>query len=140
MIEEFMDFINSYSMDKKRYWVVSDVYDVKRYEVFWENNNKWSVKKVGDESFLKEKVSHDVIIETFTENKIDLGSLEAQIKADILSQSLYAKIVFDKTKDLLGQEAMEQADEDFKEFNKNLLDTVEKILKKPKLKLVKEDK
>ena len=140
MIEEFMDFINSYSMDKKRYWVVSDVYDVKRYEVFWENNNKWSVKKVGDESFLKEKVPHDVIIETFTENKIDLGSLEAQIKADILSQSLYAKIVFDKTKDLLGQEAMEQADEDFKEFNKNLLDTVEKILKKPKLKLVKEDK
>tara|TARA_B100000029_G_scaffold158722_1_gene154186 strand:- start:901 stop:1323 length:423 start_codon:yes stop_codon:yes gene_type:complete len=140
MIEEFMDFINSYSMDKKRYWVVSDVYDVKRYEVFWENNNKWSVKKVGDESFLKEKVSHDVIIETFTENKIDLGSLEAQIKADILSQSLYAKIVFDKTKDLLGQEAMDQADEDFKEFNKNLLDTVEKILKKPKLKLVKEDK
>ena len=140
MIEEFMDFINSYSMDKKRYWVVSDVYDVKRYEVFWENNNKWSVKQVGDESFLKEKVSHDVIIETFTENKIDLGSLEAQIKADILSQSLYAKIVFDKTKDLLGQEAMDQADEDFKEFNKNLLDTVEKILKKPKLKLVKEDK
>ncbi|MDC0253458.1 hypothetical protein OAK75_01070 [Bacteriovoracales bacterium] len=140
MIEEFMDFINSYSMDKKRYWVVSDVYDVQRYEVFWENNNKWSVKKVGDESFLKEKVSHDVIIETFTENKIDLGSLEAQIKADILSQSLYAKIVFDKTKDLLGQEAMDQADEDFKEFNKNLLDTVEKILKKPKLKLVKEDK
>ena len=140
MIEEFMDFINSYSMDKKRYWVVSDVYDVKRYEVFWENNNKWSVKKVGDESFLKEKVPHDVIIETFTDNKIDLGSLEAQIKADILSQSLYAKIVFDKTKDLLGQEAMDQADEDFKEFNKNLLDTVEKILKKPKLKLVKEDK
>ena len=127
-------------MDKKRYWVVSDVYDVKRYEVFWENNNKWSVKKVGDESFLKEKVPHDVIIETFTDNKIDLGSLEAQIKADILSQSLYAKIVFDKTKDLLGQEAMDQADEDFKEFNKNLLDTVEKILKKPKLKLVKEDK
>ena len=140
MIEEFMDFINSYSMDKKRYWVVSDVYDVKRYEVFWENNNKWSVKQVGDESFLKEKVSHDVIIETFTDNKIDLGSLEAQIKADILSQSLYAKIVFDKTKDLLGQEAMDQADEDFKEFNKNLLDTVEKILKKPKLKLVKQDK
>ncbi|MEE2744487.1 MAG: hypothetical protein VYD54_11290 [Bdellovibrionota bacterium] len=140
MIEEFMDFINSYSMDKKRYWVVSDIYDVKRYEVFWENNNKWSVKQVGDESFLKEKVSHDVIIETFTDNKIDLGSLEAQIKADILSQSLYAKIVFDKTKDLLGQEAMDQADEDFKEFNKNLLDTVEKILKKPKLKLVKEDK
>jgi len=140
MIEEFMDFINSYSMDKKRYWVVSDVYDVKRYEVFWENNNKWSVKQVGDESFLKEKVSHDVIIETFTENKIDLGSLEAQIKADILSQSLYAKIVFEKTKELLGQEAMDQADEDFKEFNKNLLETVEKILKKPKLKLVKQDK
>ena len=140
MIEEFMDFINSYSMDKKRYWVVEDVYGVKKFEIFWENNNKWSLKQVGEEAWLKEKVSHDIMIETLTNNKIDLGSFEAQIKSDILSQSLYAKIVFDKTKDLLGQEAMDQADVDFKEFNKNLLETVEKILKKPKLKLVKPDK
>ena len=61
------------------------------------------------------------------------------MKGDILSQSLYAKIVVDKTKDLLGQEEMDKADDDFKEFNKTLISTVEKLLKKPKLKLVKHD-
>ena len=34
MIEKFMDFINSYSMDKKRYWVLKDVYDVKKFGGF----------------------------------------------------------------------------------------------------------
>ncbi len=139
MIDEYMDFINSYSIDKKRYWVVMDVYDIKKFEIFWAPNDKWSIKKVGEEAWLKEKVGKDDLVECLKENKIDLEHFEGQIKADILSQSLYAKIVFNKTKDLLGQEAMDKADDDFQEFNKTLISTVEKILKKPKLKLVKDD-
>ena len=139
MIDEYMDFINSYSIDKKRYWVAMDVYDIKKFEIFWAPNDKWSIKKVGEEEWLKEKVGKDDLVETLKENKIDLGHFEEQMKADILSQSLYAKIVFNKTKDLLGQDAMDKADDDFQEFNKTLISTVEKILKKPKLKLVKDD-
>ena len=140
MIEKFMDFINSYSMDKKRYWVLKDIYDVKKFEVFWAPNNKWSLKIDGNDDWLAENLGKDEFIEKLNENKCDISNLEGQMKGDILSQSLYAKIVVDKTKDLLGQEEMDKADDDFKEFNKTLISTVEKLLKKPKLKLVKPDK
>ena len=73
----------------------------------------------------------DEFIEKLNENKCDIAHLEGQMKGDILSQSLYAKIVVDKTKDLLGQEEMDKADDDFKEFNKTLISTVEKLLKNP---------
>ena len=60
-----MDFINSYSMDKKRYWVLKDVYDVKKFEVFWAPNNKWSLKIDGNEDLKKFiKTLEKVCVET----------------------------------------------------------------------------
>lgn len=130
-----MDFIEKYSVEKRFYCRLSDVYSKNEWEVSWkrsENTEKsWAFRAVDDHHW--NYFSADELIKVLNHHKADIFGFEAELQSKIKNMIVFASLMQKEAKKIMGQDIVESSLAEYDEFANALMETIKQLLPNSKI-------
>ena len=129
-MEQYLKFFERYQSDKQAYWNVDTINQDNRIEVIWIGKNIWQLKKVADTFWFETDTSN--IINKLEELQADTYEFEAQLRKKIIEMIVAAHHLCNAGRELLGSDYVDERIEEYDNFFKQLVNTVNQIMKEKK--------
>lgn len=128
MLHEKVKFIEDFSLDRRLYWKISDLYGRCEWEIIWHKNNlatPWQAKKAGAKNWLP--INGKKLVEELTRRTIDIAEFERQLTGNILTQVVFYNNAINEAKKMLGDSKIESAISQHESFAKELLTAIREL-------------
>ena len=130
-MEKLIEFIEANVIEESLYWQICQIYERTEvvYEIRWvkEDEKPWQLRnKDSIEQWKCYKGAN--LTEALNSHKISLPDFEHKLKTTILQNAVFANTILQKTKELLGEDAISKAIEDNEIFLHNLKKIIETLL------------
>ncbi|NRA45096.1 MAG: hypothetical protein HRU09_09100 [Oligoflexales bacterium] len=129
-MKKYMDFIEKYSVEKRFYCRLFDVYRKNEWEVSWKRNDdkekSWAFKSVNDVQWTY--YSSAELIKILGHSKIDVFGFEAELQCKIKNMIVFASLMQKEAKKLMGNDIVESSMAEYDEFANSLMETIKQLL------------
>lgn len=125
-----MDFIEKYSVEKRCYCRLGDVYRKNDWEVSWKRNDdktkSWAFRAANDLQWTY--YSSDELVKVLNHHKVDIFSFETELKCKIKNMIVFAALMQKEAKKIMGQDIVETSLAEYDEFANSLMETIKQLL------------
>lgn len=128
MLEDKIKFMEEFSMDRRLYWRIPDIYGRYDWEIIWHKKNAatpWQAKKVGVKNWLP--MNHLTIPSELSKRNIDVEEFERQLTGNLLSQVVFCNTTINEAKSLLGDASVDLAISQHESFANELIQAIKRL-------------
>lgn len=132
-MEKLMAFIEDYSLERKFYTRIDDIYRSQKWEIYYKHNSEnssnphtWNVKKIEDKNWLT--LNKGEMIRFIYKNNIDIINFEMELQTSIKNLIVFTHLLQKQAKKLLGKDIVEKTNSEYEDFAKNLINSIKKFL------------
>lgn len=128
-MQDLIGFIDSFAGDKKYFWQISFAYKPEKADIAFFGNkidNKWAIKLTKEDEWTF--FNKDNFLRFLDQEGISFYDLEVKLRSSSKSMAVYAYMLFEEAEKILGKDFVTEAVEEYKQFSKELIRTVESLL------------
>ena len=118
-------FLDDFSLDRKLYWRVADIYNRYQWEIQYERlstENPWKVRRHGADVWHPIDGKH--MATELSARQIDTEDFEKQLSSNIMTQAVFSSNLIDEAKKIFGAQSIEDAILSHNEFAEKLLEMI----------------
>jgi hypothetical protein len=128
MLKDKIKFLEDFSLDRRLYWRISDIYGRYEWEIIWHKNNlatPWQAKKVGSKNWLPMNAKR--LTEELKKRSVDIEEFERQLTGNLLTHVVFCNSAITEAKKLLGEDKVEAAISQHESFAQELLNVIREL-------------
>ena len=129
-MKKYMEFIEKYSVEKRFYCRLFDVYRKNEWEVSWKRNDdkdkSWAFRPVNDAQWAY--YSSSELVKILNHHKIDIFGFEAELQCKIKNMIVFASLMQKEAKKIMGKDIVESSMAEYDEFANSLMETIKQLL------------
>jgi len=127
-MESKIKFLDDFSIDRKLYWRVSDVYGRFDWEITYARENSessWKLRRSGGDLWFP--VDPKNILCELSIRQIDVADFDKQLSSNIMTQAVFSSNLFEEAKKLLGADTINEAINQHNQFAEELLKMIKDL-------------
>ena len=127
MLKQKIKFMEDFSLDRRLYWRISDVYSRYDWEIIWHKNNlatPWQIKKAGSKNWIP--MNGKKIEAELQKRHVDIEEFDRQLTGNLLTHVVFCNSAITEAKKLLGEDKVEEAICQHESFAEELLKVIER--------------
>jgi hypothetical protein len=128
-------FLDDFSLDRKLYWRVADIYNRYQWEIQYERlslESPWMIRRHGSDVW--HPIDGKKIAVELSARQIDADDFDRQLSSNIMTQAVFCSNLIDEAKKIFGAKSIEDAISNHNEFAEKLLEMIQDLTKQGGLK------
>lgn len=120
--------MEDFSLDRRLYWRISDVYSRYDWEIIWHKNNlatPWQIKKAGSKNWIP--MNGKKIEAELQKRHVDIEEFDRQLTGNLLTHVVFCNSAITEAKKLLGEDKVEEAICQHESFAEELLKVIKEL-------------
>jgi hypothetical protein len=134
MLPKLLKLFDTYSMDTTAYFETETLYTKTKFPIFWLGRGKW---RLGDTSESEEVNSKD-LVPVLQSESVCLVKFQHQLEIKVMNHIAICNMFFEAVEENLGKEYLDNAIQENKRFSDEIVNAIQGVLAKKKLKVVED--
>lgn len=126
-------FLDDFSLDRKLYWRVSDIYQRYQWEIVFDKGTPealWKIRRHGADDWHPMNVKNLYV--ELSARQVDVAEFDRQLSGNIMTQAVFSSSLLEEAKKILGDKVIAEAISNHNDFAEKLLEMIRDLTRDSK--------